>query len=257
MNHIIDAHIHLDHYSDNELTRLFNHDLSTLKGLLSVSFNLASNKRNLELARAYSPFIKCAFGYHPEQPLPSDSEMADLLDWMSKHRTDMTAIGEVGLPYYMRQQNPGLCRDRYVELLEEYIKLAVKWNKPIVLHAVYDDAQIVCALLEKHNAGRAHFHWFKGDSLTTERMARNGYYVSVTPDVLYESEIQELTKDYPIDQLMTETDGPWPFQGPFAGQLTHPLMIHQSIAKIAKIQQLELELVYKTIYQNTVRFYGF
>jgi TatD DNase family protein len=75
--------------------------------------------------------------------------------------------------------------------------------------------------------------------------------------VLYEREIQELTAFFPIQQLMVETDGPWPFEGPFAGQLTHPLMIHQSIVKIAKIKQVELEHVYKTIFQNTVQFYRF
>ena len=49
-------------------------------------------------------------------------------------------------------------------------------------------------------------------------MADNGWFVSVTPDVAYEAEIQELAARYPIGQLMAETDGPWPFEGKFAGR---------------------------------------
>ncbi|MFC7370275.1 TatD family hydrolase [Fictibacillus iocasae] len=253
---IFDAHIHLDQYSDEELHQFFSRDLVTLKGMISVSFNLASCKRNLELSHKYSPLVKCAFGYHPEQTLPSDSEMADLLNWMHRHLDDMTAVGEVGLPYYLRQKNPQLNRDHYAEILEEFIKAAVLWDKPIVLHAVYDDAPFVCDLLEKHNISRAHFHWFKGDPVTTERMARNGYYVSITPDVLYEREIQKLAASYPIQQLMVETDGPWPFEGPFTGQMTHSIMIHQSLSAIAEVKQLTIESVYSLIYKNSLRFYS-
>ena len=76
---------------------------------------------------------------------------------------------------------------------------------------------------------KAHFHWFKGDQKTITRMIENGYFISVTPDVCYEKEIRDLVSIYPLEKMMVETDGPWPFEGPFQGQITHPSMIHQSI----------------------------
>lgn len=72
-----------------------------------------------------------------------------------------------------------------IDILDLFIQKAVELDKPVALHAIYDDAPVVCDLLEKHSAAKAHFHWFKGDRKTAERMVGNGYFVSVTPDVLY------------------------------------------------------------------------
>lgn len=102
---------------------------------------------------------------------------------------------------------------------------------------------------------RAHFHWFKGADETIERMIGRGHYVSITPDVLYEEEIRRLVSLYPLELLMAETDGPWPFDGPFAGRETHPAMIRESIRAIAGLKGVSEESVRRTVYENTVRFY--
>ena len=78
---------------------------------------------------------------------------------------------------------------------------------PIVLHAVYEDADIVCDLLEKYKVSRAHFHWFKGSDETMKRMMRNGYYISITPDVLHKEKIRKIVSYYPLEYMMVETDG--------------------------------------------------
>ena len=166
----------------------------------------------------------------------------------------MIAVGEVGLPYYLHKENP-FPIEGYIQILETFITFAKSVQKPIILHAVYEDASLVCDLLEKHSMKKAHFHWFKGDQKTITRMINNGYFISVTPDVCYEKEIHNLVSFYPLEQLMVETDGPWPFEGPFQGQITHPSMIHESIKMIAGIKKLPLDVVYKQLYSNTKDFY--
>src|SRR5690606_40734669 len=64
-------------------------------------------------------------------------------------------------------------------------------------------------LLEKYSVKKAHFHWFKGDNKTLQHMAENGYFISFTPDLMYEEEIQTIARNYPLEQVMVETDGPW------------------------------------------------
>lgn len=256
MNRIIDAHIHLDHYEKNDLEQLV-HSLPSngIDAVITVSFDLASCKKNLALTKQYNA-VKSAFGYHPEQELPSNEELEQLFHWMNEHKDEMIAIGEVGLPYYLRAESKGLfALEPYVELLERFIKLAKKWDKPIVLHAVYDDAPFVCDLLEKHDVTKAHFHWFKGDMATIERMIQNGYYISLTPDLLYEQEIQSIASHYPLQQLMVETDGPWPFEGPFKGQMTHPKMIHQTVNALAEIKKYPINKTYQQLHENTKCFY--
>ena len=249
---MIDAHIHLDHYQDEEIKRIVL-DSAHIEALISVSFHLESSKRNLLLSQKYQK-VKPAFGYHPEQSLPSENELNGLLNWMDDHCDEMIAVGEVGLPYYLRQEQ-GISIAPYLEVLEVFIRKAKIWDKPIVLHAVYDDAPLVCDLLEKYSVSKAHFHWFKGDQKTIDRMIRNGYHISITPDVVYEQEIQQLVSIYPLELMMVETDGPWPFEGPFAGKMTHPNMMEESIRKIALLKKLSDAEVSDILHQNTKWFY--
>ncbi|WP_203246382.1 TatD family hydrolase [Sporosarcina beigongshangi] len=254
---IIDSHIHLDQYDiagQRAIIDDLEHPSSTLNGLINVSMDLASSINNLKLAEAHCG-IHPAFGYHPEQGPPSDADLQELFSFMDIHKERMVAIGEVGLPYYLKEKNPDLQLEPYEEALEAFIRQANIWNKPIVLHAVYEDADIVCDLLERHSVTQAHFHWFKGAPSTIERMMRNGYYVSVTPDCVYEPEIQRLIEQYPIERLLVETDGPWPFTGPFEHTMTHPTMMHHSIAKIASLKKMEHHDVYRQVYDNTKRLY--
>ena len=90
---------------------------------------------------------------------------------------------------------------------------------------------------------------------TVERMIRNGYYVSVTPDSVYEQEIQMLIKQYPIERLMVETDGPWPFSGPFENDMTHPRYDAPIHCNDCIIKKMESRDVYEQVYDNTKRLY--
>lgn len=252
---IIDAHIHLDVYEKDD-QELIIQDLDRYKveALISVSQNLNSAKANLRLFKENSK-VKTAFGFHPEQTLPTQSEIIDLQHFIEENQDHMIAVGEVGLPYYLRQKDPSISIEPYQELLELFIKQAVKLDKPIILHAVYEDAPTVCAMLEKHSIKKAHFHWFKGDEQTIKRMIQNGYFISITPDVLYEKEIQQLVKIYPLALMMVETDGPWEFEGIFKYKRTHPKMIHNIIREIALIKEIDIRTVYGTLYENTKQFY--
>lgn len=252
---LIDAHIHLDMYEEEERIHLMEGlNNTSVDALIAVSNNLASSDRQLELSRLDSR-IKPAIGYHPEQQLPSEAEVHSILKLIDENHEKLIAIGEVGLPYYLRKERPELELTPYVELLERFIEKAVQWDLPIVLHAVYEDAEIVCDLLEKHRVSRAHFHWFKGSDSVLPQIFSKDYVISVTPDVTYKPKIQHLVKQTPLSQLMVETDGPWPFEGQFTGQNTQPSMMHESVQKIAELKGLQPEVVYKQLYETTRKFY--
>lgn len=257
---LLDTHIHLDSYAfSDQQTILADIRKSEVQSIISVSMNLASSKRNLELAREYGPLVRPAFGYHPEQPVPSPEETEELLDWMAKHVDDMIAVGEVGLPYYARleAEMEGRPWDNrpYECLLEQFIAFAKRHHKPVILHAVYEDADTACDLLDKYGVTRVHFHWFKGSRDTLRRMADKGCYISFTPDILYEDEIRDIARMYPEHLVMTETDGPWPFEGPFTGQMTHPKMTASAAAAWAELRGLTVSEARRIFYENAVRLY--
>ncbi|XDZ00770.1 TatD family hydrolase [Bacillus manliponensis] len=247
-----DSHIHIDQYSQEEQRKLIE-DVKNDKriaGLIAVSMDEPSCQRTLQLAKKES-FIHPALGYHPEQEV--DVQQCErIYQLIEKESHRIVAIGEVGLPYYLRQEHPNFSLSPYVEVLERFVYLAKKYDLPIILHAIYDDAEIVCDVLEAYRVKKAHFHWFKGSKSTMERMIKNDYFLSVTPDILQKEKIRDIVSFYPLTNMMVETDGPWPFQ---EGVMTHPSMIYDVLANISDIKAISVEEVATVIYENTYSFY--
>lgn len=259
---MIDAHIHLEQYEPKALEQMLNELPSMeIEALIAVSMNLDSCARTQKLAATYPGVVRPAYGFHPEQPLPQEAELSALLEWIEvQAREDFIAVGEIGLPYYSRaealERGEAFDMEPYIQLLDQLLELASRLDKPVVLHAVYEDALIACDLLEKHDIKRAHFHWFKGPEEAIARMLKNGYYLSFTPDILYETEIQELARRYPPELVMAETDGPWPFEGPFAGRVTHPSMIRDVATAWGVLHGYTLDQAEEILTANTKRFYS-
>jgi TatD DNase family protein len=260
---LFDTHIHLDLYESGQRERLLEAAWgSGIEGVVSVSMGMDSCLVNRELALRHSGRIMPAYGHHPEQQ-PLDREGLQVLcDWIRERGAEQEsfAIGEVGLPYYMRKEAEGrgdaFDISPYMKQLEGFIRLAAELDRPIALHAIYEDAEAVIDLLERYSIRKAHFHWFKGSSNTVTRIVRNGYYISVTPDVLYEPEIRELAAVFPLNRLMVETDGPWPFEGAFAGKQTVPGMVSDVIREISLIRGLDTGDIADAVNDNSRNFYG-
>ncbi len=307
-----DTHIHLEQYAPEEAERMLR-EFQSAGGayVVAVSMNLESARRTERLAGQYPGLVRPAYGFHPEQPLPSAEEEEALFAWMERRTAHgeaaaaggaplagsglaepagrrqlpaedlvaglsevggaqrdaelaapqpMIAVGEVGLPYYSRQEaaerGEALDEAGYVRLLERFVMFAARHDLPIVLHAVYEDADTACDLLERYGVRRAHFHWFKGSAATVERMISSGYFISFTPDLFYEEEIRELARCYPAAQVMSETDGPWPFEGPFAGRATHPSMTADVCREWAALCGISEDEGRRILLANADRFYG-
>lgn len=258
---MIDSHIHPDFYEQADIDCMMRElPHCGVDRVVAVSVDLASCRNVQRLYHRYPEQIVPAYGQHPERSLPLEKELDELFDFIRQHQKEMAAVGEVGLPYYSRKKaehkGERFALEPYMELLEAFVQLAKELDKPIVLHAVYEDANLAFDLLEKYSISRAHFHWFKGNAKTAQRLMENGYFVSFTPDIVYAEEIRTLAKTVIIEQTMVETDGPWPFEGPFQGQKTHPRMIHSVIQELASLKSLSFAETDAILLANTEKFYG-
>ncbi len=256
----IDAHIHFDEYDAAERSSLLRRaEAAGVRGLVSVSKDLSSCRVNEEIARSFPRQVLPAYGYHPEQPPLPEEELEALCRWIADRSAVRFAVGEVGLPYFARREAEREGRPfdlaPYERQLERFVRLARELGRPLVLHAVREDAWRVMDMLERERFGPAHFHWFKGDRATVARLAREGHYISVTPEVLYDPETRDLAVHYPLERLMAETDGPWPYEGPFAGRRTEPAMAADVAAEVAALRGLERKRVAETLAANARRYY--
>ncbi|TDL99012.1 TatD family deoxyribonuclease [Macrococcus brunensis] len=241
-----DSHIHLDQYHEDEMNIM----LSQIEGVIAVATDLDSSKRLLDLKRQYD--INIAAGFHPEQAVLKESELIKLVDWIRQNQTELCAIGEIGLPQYLRREGKVEDEAAYIHILETLIHLASELKLPVVLHAVYADAAIALQLLSKYNV-RGHFHWFKAKDELIHEVIEAGHFISVTPDVLWNAKTRRVVELTPLNQLMIETDGPWPHTGFDKCDIQNQLSA--IIGEIAVIKQMTRNEVSIQMGHNTRSFY--
>lgn len=254
---MIDAHIHLDQYSE-ELVERYIHSWieSGVQSVVAVSTSLKSSYKTLKLKQKYPTFIRAAIGHHPEGAPPLQGDLHELLHLIKKEKHLLSAIGEIGLPTYSKKELYELYHEEvFIETIEQFLQLAKTEELPVVLHAVHEESEKVLTLLKKNYIRKAHFHWLKSSQKTANEIICCGYYVSVTPEVCYRKRDQKLVQIIPLDQLLIETDGPWQFNERFMGRQTTPLFLEDIITCLSNILSTPREELGENILKNTEQLY--
>ncbi|MCX7570990.1 TatD family hydrolase [Tumebacillus sp. DT12] len=250
---MIDAHLHLAQYPAETVEReIAAWRAGGVESVIAVATDVRSCHRTLELQRRHPDFVRAALGWHPEQALPKRSEREEIFALIQNEQPSLAAIGEVGLPHYSQTEHLA----GYQELLAEFAVLAAETGLPLVLHAVHDKAGLALQVLERHSGVRAHFHWLKADAPALDALLAAGHIVSVTPEVCWRERDQELARRVPLAQLLIETDGPWPYEGPFAGRPTTPLFLNEVRGAVARLKGITAEELDASCRQTVRAFYG-
>lgn len=249
---IIDSHCHLQDpvFGDarSAVTRAIEHGVW---GVVAVGCDPASNLRTLEAAAQNGKVVWPALGFHPEWVTLTD-EAVDLVETqIAQHHSRLVALGEVGLPWYsldgaadpMSLMTRG--RQRFARLLD----LAARFDLPVVVHAPHGAAKRALEILKRKRIERAVFHWHKASADVTRAIVDAGYLVSVTPEVVYRERDRGLVETVPLESLLVESDGPWPYTGEFEGLTSGPWVCARVAEEVAKIKRLPIE---ETMYRLSV-----
>jgi TatD DNase family protein len=254
---MIDSHIHLDadQYADVAGVIKRARDAG-FKALVAPGTTPASNRRVLELAANYPDFVFAAIGFHPERLDLSDDDLAATLAIARAHRDRICAIGEVGLPWYGERTHREDVAARSRVILARFADLASELDLALILHCPHQTAREALTIIKSATVRRAVFHWHKSDEATSRAIIEAGYFISITPEVVYRDRDQELARIVPLSRMMVETDGPWPYGGPFEGKATEPGFIVDAISAIARIKGTSIDAVEHTLAANAHELFG-
>ena len=159
---------------------------------------------NLDLESACPNEGLFSYGIHPWD---LDDEKFDTVNAMrileeKLHHLNAIALGEAGLDRLHKTSF-----DRQMEVFEKQIVLSEKFSKPLIIHNVKCNNEMI-ALRKKHKPKQAWIlHGFNGTEQDVSQLAENGFCFSVGEALLHEDrKIRKSIMKIPIDRLFFETD---------------------------------------------------
>jgi len=254
-----DAHIHLadSKYAQNIGEIIEDAKRLNVFALVANSMDLESSRRSLSLAEEYPDHVYAALGIHPwntKQLNPNEVEdTINLIFENKENRQRVVAVGEIGLDSsYSGNDEP---TEAQMQVFHKMLSTAEKTSLPVIIHSRGTTSQIV-SLLPSYKIGKVLLHWFSQPHSLIPTIVDRGYYITEGVPSVFSNGIREVIRRIPLTNLMTETDGPVSFRGPFKGKLTTPSFIPTVVEAIAQLKGKEKSEVADQIFQNFVDFFG-
>jgi TatD DNase family protein len=247
---LIDTHAHL-------CAPEFEHDLEAVlsrartagvAAVIAVGETAADADRNMALSRRH-PMIRPAAGLYPALLEPVQAET--LQHFIRRHRSELAAIGEVGLDHWVVKEEKD--RELQREIFKGFIRLAAEMDLPLNVHSRSAGRQAIDLLL-RSGAARVQLHAFDGRASTALPAVDAGYFFSIPPSVVRSRQKQKLVRQLPLDCLLVETDSP--VLGPEPGTRNEPAALAVAVQAIAAIKSRPEQAVMEAVTANTIRLYG-
>lgn len=245
----VDVHCHIDQYEDCETV-----NMKKVKAVVGAAVEYHSGEKILSLAEKNKSIYAC-LGIHPEYR-GNYSQMDMVKRQIYENMDDIIAVGEVGIAHYSLEDLDETCKNKAYEeslcILEEFIRIARDIKKPIVLHAIEESAYDAIKLLDKYGVESALFHWFEGDEKALGMIVERGYYVSVSPDVMYNRRYDDFVNRIPMGNIVFESDGPWEYEG----RRGMPDMVLEIAKHLSMRRGIPIEEIEKAAYENSCSLFG-
>ena len=242
---LVDAHAHLDHCKfekdlDEVIQRAKDNDV---KAIINNGINPEKNRITLELAEKYD-IVKAALGLYPIEALEMSEEDIDKeLEFISKNKDKIVALGEVGLDYHWDKEK----HDKQKKLFEKIIGLSEKLKKPLIVHS-RNAEQDVLDMIESSNVKKVVLHCFGGSFDLTNKANDMNLFFSIPANVTRSNHFQKIVKEVNINKILTETDSP--YLSPEPGKRNEPANIVKSVEKIAELKKMDVIEVANNIFMN-------
>lgn len=244
-------------------------------GTITVGTGLKESREALALADAHD-HVFAAVGLHPADNVLEEYDRDAFLKLASHEK--VVAIGECGLDYHYienffdgEKEKKGITwnkdaeADRQKRVFEEQIDLAVKADKPLMLHGrpskgsmdAYEDMlHMLESAKKKHGEKlRGNAHFFVGNIDIAKRFIDIGFTMSFSGVITFTHDYDDVVRYIPLSMMHAETDSPYATPAPFRGNRNSPLMVQEIVARIAVLREEPFEEVRLQLLENMRQLY--
>lgn len=201
----VDAHAHLCDLKNPEILVQTARKMGCV-GIITCGYDMQSNIRTIEIARAFPNLIFPCIGLAPQRAMnltstKIDEEIGNTGGLVTK---EVRGIGEVGLDYHWAREADERMRQR--SAFSRMIELALIHELPLVVHSRKAEDEVV-RILRGMNARKVVLHCFSGNRTTARVAVEHGFYISIPPTK--SKERLKVIRSVPMNKLLIETDLPY------------------------------------------------
>ncbi|MGL6248189.1 MAG: TatD family hydrolase [Culicoidibacterales bacterium] len=249
-----DTHCHLnaEQFRGEIEEILENAKQANVKFMLVVGFDRQTIEDAVSLAEAHE-HIYAAVGWHPVDAIDlTETDLARIEQLMIHPK--VVAVGEIGLDYHW-DKSP---HEVQQIVFEQQIELALKYDKPIIVHD-RDAHQAVYETLKKYTDRglRGVMHSYSASSEMVKAFTELGFMISLSGVVTFKNakmpkKVAELT---PLEYLLIETDAPYLTPHPYRGKRNEPAYVALVAEEIALLKGISVDEVAKATTENAKRLF--
>ncbi|UTW05435.1 TatD family hydrolase [Amphritea atlantica] len=196
--------------------------------------------RLLALCAAHSGLYP-ALGLHPCFEHPDAENDLCRLKLELQNRSDLVAVGEIGLDLFIPQAE----LQQQLDILLPQLRLAKQFAKPVLLHVRKAHDQMLKQLRQVKLERAGLVHAFSGSEQQAREYLKLGFRLGIGGAVTYDraTRLRRLVAELPLESFVLETDSPdMPLLG-YQGQVNYPERVAKVAAVVAKLRQQPLEEV--------------
>jgi TatD DNase family protein len=203
---LIDSHCHLDAAEfDLDRDEVAASASNSGVGMIIIPAVARENfQQVIDLANKHA-HCRFALGIHPmyvDNAHPSDLTLLKKLITEHIANNQLVAVGEIGLDFFVTQQN----RETQEYFFAEQLKIAQSFDLPVMRRAVDD----VLKHLRKYKVSGGIAHAFNGSAQQADAFISLGFKLGFGGAMTYPRalKIRELAKNLPLESMVLETDSP-------------------------------------------------
>ena len=243
---LIDTHCHLSYDDYDNLEEIITKENCIM---IASGCDDKTNKEVIELINKYDN-VYGTLGIHPQEIDKINKDSFEFIE-NNLNNPKIVAIGEIGLDYYWVKDNI----EKQKEIFEYQLNLAVKYNKPIVVHS-RESIQDVYDILKKYNL-KGSIHCFSSSLEMAKEFIKLGYKIGVGGTVTFKNskKLQEIVKNIELKDIILETDSPYLSPEPFRGKRNVPSNVYYVALKISNLKDLEVNEVLNKTNSNAIELF--
>lgn len=257
MIEIFDTHTHINttrFETDYEEVIRRAYEEYGVKYMNLVGYDEQTNYRAVELATKFDN-VYATVGWHPVDALDfkKSLHLPQIEGYLKEDK--VVAVGETGLDYHWTKSS----KEVQFEVFDYQIDLAIKVNKPLVIHMRESTEDVVnhLELRRKSEDFTGIMHSYSGSVETVKRLTNISFMVSLSGIVTFKNarNMIDVARGIQRDQLLVETDAPFLTPEPFRGRRNEPGYTRYVVDKIAAIRCEEVEEVAKYTTENALKIF--